>query len=100
MWQHAAHSPDLEIKASDELALTLPLLLLGGVSLVFAVLAEDQAAAQVFSPRPFYYAILTGSALLYILNRNRSRFSPDALRVLADVALLVPVLVFAAASRE
>jgi hypothetical protein len=100
LWQHAAHSPDLEIKASDELALTLPLLLLGGVSLVFAVLAEDQAAAQVFSPRPFYYAILTGSALLYILNRNRSRFSPDALRVLADVALLVPVLVFAAASRE
>ena len=49
--------------------------------------------------RPFYYAILTGVALLYMLNRRRSQFSLDALRVLADVTLLVPVLVFHAASQ-
>jgi hypothetical protein len=36
--------------------------------------------------------------LLYVLNRSRSKFSPEALRVLADVALLAPVLVFLAAS--
>ena len=41
----------------------------------------------------------TGTALLHILNRNRNRFSMDALRVLADVIMLIPVLVFIAASR-
>lgn len=86
LWEHAERFADLEIKASDELALTLPLALLGTVALVFAV--------QEISMRPFYYAILTGAALLFILNRRRSQFSIDALRVLADVALMVPVLVF------
>jgi hypothetical protein len=89
LWEHAGRSADLEIKASDELALTLPLTLLGFASLAFAV--RDMAT------RPFFYAILTGAALLYILNRSRSRFSLDALRVLADVSLLAPVLVFEAA---
>ncbi len=90
LWEHAARSSDLEVKASDELTLTLPLTLLGVASLVFAT--QDMTA------RPFFYAILTGVALLYVLNRSRARFSMDALRVLADVCLLVPVLVFLAAS--
>ena len=94
LWEHASRAADLEIKASDELALTLPLTLLGGASLVFALLDDEQ------STRPFFYAVLTGSALLYILNRRRGEFSMDALRVLADVAMLVPVLVFLAASGE
>jgi hypothetical protein len=80
------------VKASDELSLTLPLTLLGVASLAFAL--------QDVSSRPFFYATLTGSALLYILNRRRASLSMDALRVLADVALLVPVLVFLAASAE
>lgn len=91
-WEHAASSTDVEIKASDELALTLPLAALGAAALGYAVM-EDEAVA-----RPFFYAILTGAALLHVLNRNRARFSLDALRVLADVALLVPVIVFIAAS--
>ena len=94
LWEHAARSADLEIKASDELALTLPLMLLGAAALLYAVFDSEQ------SSRPFFYAILTGAALLYVLNRKRSRFSMDSLRVLADVALLVPVLVFVAASQE
>lgn len=93
LWEHASRSADLEVSASDELSLTLPLTLLGGVALLYA-LTSDQ-----MSTRPFFYAILTGSALLYILNRTRSRFPLEGLRVLADVALLVPVLVFVAASR-
>lgn len=93
LWEHAARSPDRETKASDELSLTLPTILLGAVSLVYAVMEHEQAT------RPFFYAILTGAGLLHVLNRNRGRFSLDALRVLADVALLVPVLVFVAASR-
>ncbi len=94
LWEHAQRSSDIEVRASDELALTLPLVLLGTVALAFA-LPDDRMSA-----RPFFYAILTGSALLYILNRIRARFSMDALRVLADVALLVPILVFAAASKS
>lgn len=93
LWEHAARSRDPEIKSRDELTLTLPLALLGGASLLYAVLDDEQ------SSRPFFYAILTGAALLHVLNRSRARFSMDALRVLADVALLIPVLVFIAASR-
>ena len=94
LWAHANRFADPEIKASDELALTLPLTLLGAASLVFA--SQDRE----LTTRPFFYAILTGAALLHILNRTRSRFSMDALRVLADVALLVPYIVFLAASRQ
>lgn len=94
LWEHSRRSSDPEIKATDELALTLPLVLLGGAALVFA--AQDHE----LTTRPFYYAVLTGSALLYVLNRNRARFSMDALRVLADVALLVPFIVFQVSARS
>lgn len=93
LWEHAARTTDRESKASDELSLTFPLMLLGVAALTSAVYDEEQTS------RPFFYAILTGAALLYVLNRNRARFSGDALRVLADAALLVPVAVFAAASQ-
>ena len=94
LWEHANRSSDPEIKATDELALTLPLILLAGASLVFA--AQDHE----LTTRPFYYAVLTGAALLHILNRNRARFQMDALRVLADVALLVPYIVFVASAKS
>lgn len=93
LWEHAARSSDRETKASDELALTLPLVLLAGASLFYAAFDERQ------NTRPFFCSILTGSALLYILNRNRAQYSMDALRVLADVALIAPLLVFVALSR-
>jgi len=94
LWEHANRSTDPEIKATDELALTLPLILLGGSALVFA--SQDRE----LTTRPFFYAILTGAALLHILNRNRARFSMDALRVLADVVLLIPFLVFLASAKS
>jgi uncharacterized membrane protein YphA (DoxX/SURF4 family) len=93
LWEHAARFSDPEIKATDELALTLPLTLLGAAALVFALKDSD------LTTRPFFYAILTGAALLQILNRNRTRFSMQALRVMADVALLAPILVFFVSSR-
>ena len=95
LWEHSARFSDVETKAGDELALTLPLTLLGAASLYFALRDPDP-----LTTRPFFYAILTGAALLQILNRTRQRFSMDALRVLADVALLVPLLVFLASSRH
>ncbi|MEO6476502.1 hypothetical protein [Luteolibacter sp.] len=93
-WEHANRSADPEIKATDELALTLPLILLGAAALIFA--AQDHE----FTTRPFFYSILTGAALLYILNRIRARFQMDALRVLADVALLLPFVVFLALAQS
>lgn len=91
-WEHSAHSDDVEVKASDELSVTLPLVLLGFSALMFAI--QDTAT------RPFYYAILTGAALMYVLNRKRAEFSMDALRVLADVALIAPLLVYYAAQGQ
>lgn len=88
LWEHARKAADPEIKAGDELALTLPLVFLGALALLFALLDTGMTV------RPFYYAILLGAALLQILNRMRARFSPQQLRVLADAAMLVPVAVF------
>jgi hypothetical protein len=94
LWEHAAGSIDLEMSATAELMLTIPLTLLGIVCLYYAVMDHQMAT------RPFFYAVLTGAALLQILNRIRGRFSMDALRVLADVALLLPVLVYLAAMHD
>jgi hypothetical protein len=94
LWEHADATSDVEVKAVDELALTFPLTLLGAASIFFA--ARDES----FATRPFFYAVLTGAALLQILNRARNRFSMNSLRVLADVAMLVPVLVFIVSSKQ
>lgn len=97
LWEHANRTSDEEVKATDELALTFPLILLGAASLLFAWQASphpEDAADYGVVTRSFFYATLTGSALLYILNRNRAKFDIDTLRVLADVALLIPVGVF------
>lgn len=91
-WEHSKRSDDEEVKANDELTVMLPLLLLALTTILFAL--------QQSHMRPFYYAILSGVALLYLLNRRRSEFSMDALRVLADVTLLAPVLVFHAANQS
>ena len=91
-WEHAKRSDDEEVQATDELTVMLPLVTLALAAIVFAL--------QRSHMRPFYYAILTGVALMYLLNRRRSQFSMDALRVLADVTLLAPVLVFHAASQS
>jgi hypothetical protein len=88
LWTHAANVEDREVKAADELALSLPLTLLGAASLVFAVQADGMGS------RPFFYAILTGAALLQVLNRTRGRFQISTLKVLASLCLLIPGLVF------
>jgi hypothetical protein len=92
VWEKDRQQEDPEEKAGGELSLTLPLILLGAAALVFAVLDREA------STRSFFYAILTGAALLQVLNRMRARFSVESLRVLADAALVVPVLIFAAGS--
>ena len=89
LWARSARpAGDGEVGSVDEIALSLPLTLLGAVALVFAVQNETMTA------RPFYYAILTGAALLQILNRMRGRFHPETLKVLTALCLLVPGIVF------
>jgi len=96
LWEHSRRSSDVEIKATAELSLTLPLILLFVAALVFAM--QELGKDDVRNSSPFFLAILTAVALLYLLNRNRSKYSIDSLRVMADVSLMLPVLVFHAAS--
>jgi hypothetical protein len=88
VWEHSRASSDAEVKAEDEFSLTLPLALLAGAMLLFAMRSEN------VYPRPFYYSILIAAAALQILNKNRQRFSLDLQRVLADVCLLLPFPLF------
>jgi hypothetical protein len=89
-WEHSRKSQDEDVKAAHELALTLPLVLLAfGVT----ILALSESVNLL---RSFYIAILIAAALLFMLNRHRNRFSLDALRVLADVAMVVPFPIFLA----
>jgi hypothetical protein len=90
LWEHSARSEDEDVKASDEISLTLPVTLLAGASIFLAL--RDQ------NDRTFYYAILIATGLLYALNRRRHQFSRPALRTLADATLLVPWIVFACLS--
>ncbi len=97
LWEHAGRSNDIEVKSADELALTLPLTLLAAAAILFAYQATphpDDGTDYGVVTRAFYYAILTGAGLLHVLNRIRSRFRIDTLRVLADVAVLVPAFIF------
>jgi hypothetical protein len=93
-WEHSRGSRDPDVKAAHELALTLPLAVLGGAAIIFAG-SDDETVT-----RPFFYAILISAALLFVINRNRSRFSLDALRVMADAAMVVPYPVFLAMSAK
>lgn len=74
----------------EEWQISLPLTLLGAFALVFAVQAETQTA------RPYFYAILTGAALLQVLNRMFHRFQISEMKILASACLLVPGLIFQA----
>lgn len=99
LWEHSRRSDDPEVKAADEMSLTLPLTLLAGSALLFAYFDNPDmfgrgVDGESLPARPFFYAILISTALLQILNRTRHRYSLDLLRVLADAALLAPLPLF------
>lgn len=99
LWEHSRRSDDPEVKAADEMSLTLPLTLLAGSALLFAYFDNPDmfgrgVDGESLPARPFFYAILISAALLQILNRTRHRFSLDSLRVMADAALLAPLPLF------
>ena len=88
LWRHAAESGDEEVRVQDEMALSLPLVLLAGAAFYFAQRGGDHGT------RAFFHAVLTASALLFVLNRVRSAFALETLKSLAAAALLVPLGVF------
>jgi hypothetical protein len=89
-WEHSRIAGDAESGAANDVALTVPLTVLAAACIGLAVMDGDSRS------RPFYYAVLISSALLYALNRLRASYSMDALRVLADVAMILPLPVFLA----
>lgn len=84
IWEHSGSFEDADTKASKELSITLPLAVLAMGSLISALQVGDYV-------RPFYYGILIACGCLYLLTRYRNSLSKEAMRVLADVALLVPI---------
>lgn len=76
-----------EDSALRDVLLTLPLLLIGFISLLAATFWHEYQ-------KPFYYSMLLASAALLMLDHFRVRFSARLLRVLADVALLLPLPIF------
>ena len=73
--------------ASRDYLLTLPLLVLGFCSLFAAGFWHEYR-------KPFYYSLLLASAALLMLDHFRVMLSARMLRVLADVALLLPLPIF------
>jgi len=90
LWSRTSRDGETESRVQDEIALSLPLTLLGAASLIFAVQTESMIA------RPFFYGILTGAALLQVLNRMHHRFTFDNVKVLTSVCLLIPGIIFQA----
>ena len=88
LWERAESAVDEETALAQESTLTLGLIVLSGGSLVFAALYADEYS------KPFYYAVMVAAAVLQGVNHYRERFSPSAQRVLADVAMLVPLPLF------
>jgi len=87
LWEASRTSEESDEKGYYELLLTVPLLGLVLVSLYLALKGDEYA-------RPFYFAVMIASGLLQIINQNRSKFSLDTQRALADAALIAPAPIF------
>lgn len=84
LWERSRRSEDVLVKQESELSLTIGLVaLVVGSVFAAAFLVDDYSA-------PLCYAVMVSGGVLQMINRHRSRFSLDALRVMADVALIVP----------
>lgn len=59
------------------------------VSLLVASSGESRSADQ-----SFFYVIALSSVFLYLINRAKTYFSLEAKRVLADITLLAPILIY------
>lgn len=104
LWEHSRLSDDPDVKSAMEGLLTMLLTIVGASALVYAYLQNpnmfsSDLEGDTYRARPFFYAILITSALFLVINKNRHRFSLEALRTLADLAMIVPLPLFLILSR-
>ncbi len=85
LWENARESDDPEVKATNEMILTMGIMALVGFCLLYSLLWAPDTA------RHYYFAIMVACGILHLINRLRSNFTLDAQRVLADIALLAPI---------
>ncbi len=85
LWESSRRTEDVDSKATHEATLAIGLIALVALVAFWAAFQADDWS------RPFCYAVMMSAALLQLINRKRSKFSVDALRVLADLALLAPL---------
>lgn len=84
LWKNSRESDDPEVKATNEMILSMGIMALV-IFLVFYLLLADHPASS------YFYSVLAACAILHFINRIRTNFTLDAQRVLADVALLAPI---------
>jgi hypothetical protein len=87
LWAAGRRSKDAEVARSFELLLSLLLLLLF-LGAFFMAGKSDEFA------KPFFISVIIAAGSLYAINKIGSRLSAEAQRVLADVAMLLPLPVF------
>lgn len=86
-WEQARRSEDPDVRDDYEMVLTLLLLVLVAGSFFLGLRADEFR-------EPFFFSVALAAGALQLLNRARSRLSLDALRVLADVAMILPLPFF------
>lgn len=85
LWEFSRKSDDPDVKQESELSLSIGLITLVAGAVFAAAYMVDEYSL------PLCYGVMISAGLLQMINKIRSRFSINALRVLADLALIVPV---------
>jgi len=103
IWERERTAASEEERASMEMGLTLPLVIVAVSALAFAYMDNPHLFAEHegdLPARPFFLAILISAGLILLLHRNRQRFGMEALRSLADLAMIVPLPLFLVISKH
>ena len=103
IWERDRITQSEEERVSMEMGLTLPLVIVAVSALAFAYMDNPHLFAEndgQIPARPFFLAILISAGLILLLHRNRNRFSLEALRSLADLAMIVPLPLFLVLARS
>ncbi|WP_018969373.1 hypothetical protein [Rubritalea marina] len=85
LWERARRSTDVEVKQESELALSLGLIMMVAASVFILSWNHTEVDAIVA------YVAMASAAMLHFLNRKRYKFTLSALRVLADLAIVLPI---------
>jgi hypothetical protein len=85
LWEKSRRSDLEEEKEACEALLSTGLLILAAFAVYLAAYKLSEYE------RPLCYAVMVSLALLHLINKNRSNFYLDAQRVLADLAMILPL---------